>query len=773
MKRFLHKKFYHTLFFSYLTLLLLCLAIGVLLFHSSLTQIEENAEQFNHAALSQVTAAFTKLRVTIRNRMDELHTRDAHPSLVYASNPITNAKLIQVAELQKELIRQTSYDTYISGIYIWFEHPQIAATTSGLYRSKDAFDKMLTETYGVSLQELSDWSGDISRVCIKAIGSNGTVEKMLAVIPRKNGIYSSMEIIELRVSAVAALLSAENGDSSTFFWAVLENDSLLIESQYDIELARNITAQSLASDKISRIEYNGQDLAVMHTEGTGGLSFYSVSAFSAYSQMYHSYTVMAIIYLAVYIAIGLIFSALLSRRNYKPIERLNNILLDKTANSADDGEFALLEASINSLLKSSRDYSRMENRERKLSQERCMVSLLSGALSEADFAKACSEYSLQFSSARFAVVGIVVKDYSNLFLDGKSHRDDDAKGISMFAVASVAGELLEECGSAYTCTHNGKVWVVVSPKPGKGLTEQDITEQLSSCCRRSEAFLREQLGISTAYCFSKFSAEADGVSGISGMYQECLWGLEQIEGYGMETAVNSTESITAMLKPDTTQPADDISAKRRQLFSAVTAGDFDEADKLYMELRRQDLAFSGESFSAVRTQTLVLMGYLLSNLSHACIEAHKNEIDNFTRAIRQEQHDDNLTELVNRWFKFYNDLYNETKSKGEKEDTALLAAHYINDHYTNPDLSVAMVAEALSVSASYLSRVFRKRYDTSVLDYIHDRRIETSKVLLRESDITVLNVAEQVGYTNALALIRAFKRSEECTPTEYRKSLQK
>lgn len=771
MKRFLQKKFYYTLLLSYLVLLFLCLIIGVLMFRSSLTQIENNAEQFNEIALSRVSSSFTQARLDIRSRIDELYTRDAYPSLEYASSPITDAKLIQVAELQKELIRQVAYDTYISNIYIWFEHPQIAATTNGLFRTKESFNNMLIEKFNINFDEMQALTGSDSNVYIHALGNSGTADKLIAVISRNNGDFGSLEIIELRLSAFLDLLASENSENSSVFWARSNVTGQLIIPTEHREMVTSIMPCLTDNVGITKAKYNGVDLAVMSTEACSGFTVFSATNFSAYSQIYRSYITVAAIYLIVYFAIGIFISLLLSKKNYRPIERLNSILMDKAIDTDNESEFAILEAGINSLLKSSQDYSRIQNKERKLQRERLVVSLLRGELSQTELSKACSDNLLQFSSDRFVVVGISIRDFSNLFLDGKSNEQEGALEITMFAVASVAGELLEECGSTYTCNYDGRVWVIVSPVTTAGITESEIKNTIKDCCERSEVFLREQLGILTAYCYSELTDKSSTVSEISAAYHKVLWGIEQMEGYSIECAVNTPKDLTALLTPEIEQPEEDIGTQRRNFFSAVVGGDFEEAHHMYLQLRRQDLAFSGQSFSDVRTQTLVLMGYLLSNLSNNCIEANAETISDYTNAVQREQYDEKLISLMDDWIAYFNKIYNESKIKSEKEDTALLAAHYINDHYTDANISVAMVAECLCVSPSYLSRVFKKRYEISVLDYIHKRRIETAKVLLRESDITIADVAEQVGYTNTLALIRAFKRSEECTPTEYRKSL--
>ena len=53
-----------------------------------------------------------------------------------------------------------------------------------------------------------------------------------------------------------------------------------------------------------------------------------------------------------------------------------------------------------------------------------------------------------------------------------------------------------------------------------------------------------------------------------------------------------------------------------------------------------------------------------------------------------------------------------------------------------------------------------------LLDYIHRRRLDKAKELINE--MSVVNVALQVGYTDSKALINAFKRYEGTTPGKFR-----
>lgn len=64
---------------------------------------------------------------------------------------------------------------------------------------------------------------------------------------------------------------------------------------------------------------------------------------------------------------------------------------------------------------------------------------------------------------------------------------------------------------------------------------------------------------------------------------------------------------------------------------------------------------------------------------------------------------------------------------------------------------------------------FKKVFGKSPAKLITDARMERTKTLLKETDKSVKDIAYEVGFCNASALIRAFKRHEGITPLQYRK----
>ena len=111
------------------------------------------------------------------------------------------------------------------------------------------------------------------------------------------------------------------------------------------------------------------------------------------------------------------------------------------------------------------------------------------------------------------------------------------------------------------------------------------------------------------------------------------------------------------------------------------------------------------------------------------------------------------------------DLRSGEESREEKHYARL--TEYIRKEYMK-DISLDSAGEALGMSPSYIGLVFRKVGETSFLKYLTDIRMEETKRLLKETDLTLREIGELVGIENQNTLIRTFKKAEGVTPGQYR-----
>lgn len=96
-------------------------------------------------------------------------------------------------------------------------------------------------------------------------------------------------------------------------------------------------------------------------------------------------------------------------------------------------------------------------------------------------------------------------------------------------------------------------------------------------------------------------------------------------------------------------------------------------------------------------------------------------------------------------------------------------AEYIDRHYRD-SLTLDSLSKALGVSRYYLSRVFSEKMGQGFSSYLAEIRLSNAKTLLKETDLTVAEVAEQSGFESQRTFYRCFRSHQGLTPLQYRKS---
>lgn len=107
--------------------------------------------------------------------------------------------------------------------------------------------------------------------------------------------------------------------------------------------------------------------------------------------------------------------------------------------------------------------------------------------------------------------------------------------------------------------------------------------------------------------------------------------------------------------------------------------------------------------------------------------------------------------------------------KGDEREISVKTRQYIQMHFSNPQMSLSYVAEAMSISPSYLTKLYKEKYDTSVVSDITRFRLEKAKELLTNSKLSINEIAERTGFSNSNVFIKVYKKYEGVTPGEYRK----
>jgi two-component system response regulator YesN len=98
------------------------------------------------------------------------------------------------------------------------------------------------------------------------------------------------------------------------------------------------------------------------------------------------------------------------------------------------------------------------------------------------------------------------------------------------------------------------------------------------------------------------------------------------------------------------------------------------------------------------------------------------------------------------------------------------AMDFIDAHCDEP-LTVEQIAKEVYLSASRLSHIIKGELGMTLGDYISRVRIDKAKGLLREKDLSLSHIAQEVGFPDQSYFTKVFKKIEKRTPKAYRQNM--
>lgn len=161
---------------------------------------------------------------------------------------------------------------------------------------------------------------------------------------------------------------------------------------------------------------------------------------------------------------------------------------------------------------------------------------------------------------------------------------------------------------------------------------------------------------------------------------------------------------------------------------------------------------------------------ILNNIIQNIRQEYHTNIDKFSQDIIISQ----IETLLNYSERFYHRQFITRKITNHQildRLEKLLADYFENDYLTTKGLpTVQYIADTLNISPSYLSGLLKVLTGQSTQQHVHDKLIQKAKEKLSTTDLSVSEIAYELGFEHPQSFSKFFKTKTNISPLNFRHS---
>lgn len=225
--------------------------------------------------------------------------------------------------------------------------------------------------------------------------------------------------------------------------------------------------------------------------------------------------------------------------------------------------------------------------------------------------------------------------------------------------------------------------------------------------------------------------------------------------------ISDIASDDAQILSTTDAPLTDVNTILNQIETDIQLKDsvsLKSHINLLVQVLTKDQACSQLYF---RFQCMNVVNLLLNGLSRDT----KKNFDEYAATISNSPH---ITSIKSLLIRLTNELTDSFDSDQVSPTFALSkVTQYIHEHYAE-DLSLETLAKKVYLSPHYLSMLFSKHNGYGINKFIKQIRMEKAQELLRNTNLSINEISQLVGYSSSSYFCKSFFRDFEMTPESFR-----
>jgi two-component system response regulator YesN len=212
----------------------------------------------------------------------------------------------------------------------------------------------------------------------------------------------------------------------------------------------------------------------------------------------------------------------------------------------------------------------------------------------------------------------------------------------------------------------------------------------------------------------------------------------------------------------------------QRIMNLVKSGNVGEIVKLLEGIYQENMA--GQMISSNIMRLLVFdISATIYKLIHDIVQMNSNdEAEKYEDFIERVSSTSNFHDAYAYMTQTIIDLcqYVNNQKRSHNVELKDQIIDYIDDNYEDGSLCLASISSFFGISEVYLSQCFKEQTGENFSTYMENTRMNQARDLLMQENLTVEDIARQVGYLNTNTFYKAFKRIEGVSPGTFRKKLK-
>lgn len=655
----------------------------------------------------------------------------------------------------QEVTNLVSVNPMIHSAYVWLEDDYLIKSTNPSYPIDQNGDARMLDIFRMStfhesavIPYLDIYGKSQSLLCL----TSGSMDPTTG--GKRSGIQVNMDLDKIMTSTLPKTEEEQ--------FLLIDRDGNIVYEQGTREMYR-------VGERLEDILWKNRNLTEASAEivRTAQGRFLSVAAeiddeftlvwLISYRQLTESMTRVGFLFLGIGLLVAIIvllLALLMSNRVYNPIGEMV-----RTANEEGlPSETMARQLENTELYSIAQTYQTMVQRLNHINLRKEQEDLAAYLISREKTAKLPEwvEETYAKPGVRIRVVVMRLSDIQDLH----SNNTEEAIAFEMETIKTIVEQTLRELGNVLVLPVDREfIASILFSESEESVTEERVTVASQHILEVTGELIH--IGMDVGISGEK--GETEGFAELNLMYQMARAATAYRFIYGMGAVVTEGEMAQRALNGEQAPSSEELIQRLRQ---SDRTGFSAEYRKIVGELKKLSIQKAQDALMEIAGQ----MQTYRNSLQYRFEPLAKKDYEVLAGQLASYEYMDDVEEWFFRMAEEIWLILERNRQTG-REDVVEKAIAYLQSNYGDPNISAQYLADKYRITPSYFSRLFHEKCGCTFPDYLVALRIERARELLLEREnLSIQEICELVGYSNASYFTTSFKKKYGMTPGQFRRS---